>query len=101
MRLKNEVYHAGEALTSPDAESSVSFKSETGPAPSIAAPSLTSGARSESPHWIIVATAHPAKFETIVEPLIGKPVPIPSSLEQILKQTSTYQEIDPDLNFIA
>ena len=31
--------------------------------------------------WILVATAHPAKFETIVEPLIGETVPVPAELE--------------------
>ena len=40
----------------------------------------------KSPHWIIVATAHPAKFESIVEPLIGKMVEIPKPLEAILHQ---------------
>ena len=28
-------------------------------------------------HWVIVATAHPAKFDEIVEPLIGRSVPVP------------------------
>ncbi|HEX4924009.1 MAG TPA: threonine synthase [Bdellovibrionales bacterium] len=32
---------------------------------------------------IAVATAHPAKFETIVEPLIGRAVPLPESLRAI------------------
>lgn len=30
--------------------------------------------------WLIAATAHPSKFETIVEPLIGKAVPVPEAL---------------------
>lgn len=30
--------------------------------------------------WAIAATAHPAKFESVVEPLIGRPVPVPASL---------------------
>ena len=34
--------------------------------------------------WIVAATAHPAKFETIVEPLIGQTVALPDSLAQIL-----------------
>ena len=45
----------------------------------------------ESPHWIIVATAHPAKFETIVEPLIGSEIEIPKVLEEIL-QKPTYKK---------
>jgi threonine synthase len=38
--------------------------------------------------WVIVATAHPAKFETIVEPLIGHEVAIPPLLAEILKLPS-------------
>ena len=30
--------------------------------------------------WVLVATAHPAKFPEIVEPLIGRAVPVPPSL---------------------
>jgi threonine synthase len=51
----------------------------------------------KSPHWIIVATAHPAKFETIVEPLIGKEIEIPKSLENILHRTTSKKIISPDL----
>lgn len=35
-------------------------------------------------HWVLVATAHPAKFNEIVEPLIGRPVPVPPALERLL-----------------
>ncbi len=34
--------------------------------------------------WAIVATAHPAKFESIVEPLVGAPLPVPPALAQLL-----------------
>ncbi len=34
--------------------------------------------------WAIVATAHPAKFESIVEPLIGAPLPVPPALAHLL-----------------
>ena len=34
--------------------------------------------------WAIVATAHPAKFEGVVEPLIGAEVPVPTSLAELL-----------------
>lgn len=30
--------------------------------------------------WVIAATAHPAKFESVVEPLIGRAVPVPERL---------------------
>jgi threonine synthase len=36
--------------------------------------------------WILVATAHPAKFETIVEPLIDATIPLPPELNAILSR---------------
>jgi threonine synthase len=47
--------------------------------------------------WILVATAHPAKFETIVEPLIGTTVPLPDGLAEILARPSRSVAIDADL----
>ena len=47
--------------------------------------------------WILVATAHPAKFETIVEPLIGTRVPLPDELAAILSRPSRSTRIGPDL----
>ncbi len=47
--------------------------------------------------WIIVATAHPAKFERIVEPIIGTTVKIPEALEAILSRTQRVSKIKPDL----
>ncbi|MDA3915071.1 threonine synthase [Oleiagrimonas sp.] len=35
--------------------------------------------------WITVATAHAAKFERVVEPLIGHPVPVPEALARLLQ----------------
>ena len=34
--------------------------------------------------WLLVATAHPAKFAETVEPLIGRPVPVPPALARLL-----------------
>lgn len=51
----------------------------------------------DSAHWIIVATAHPAKFETIVEPLIGTQVPIPLELADILSRPNRSVTIQPTL----
>ena len=48
--------------------------------------------------WSIVATAHPAKFEDIVEPIIGEKIPIPFALEKILSKQSKYETIKPDIN---
>ena len=47
--------------------------------------------------WILVATAHPAKFETIVEPLIGESVPVPAELAEILARPSRSVAIGADL----
>ena len=51
--------------------------------------------------WILVATAHPAKFETIVEPLIGDTVPLPPELEEILSRPSRAVPIEPRLDALA
>jgi threonine synthase len=47
--------------------------------------------------WILVATAHPAKFETVVEPLIGTTVPLPDELAAILARPSRAVAIEADL----
>lgn len=51
--------------------------------------------------WILVATAHPAKFETIVEPLIGTTVPLPPELEKLLSRPVKFISIKPDLPSLA
>ncbi|MEM8684119.1 MAG: threonine synthase [Pseudomonadota bacterium] len=38
--------------------------------------------------WVLVGTAHPAKFETVVEPLIGTDVPLPAELAALLERPS-------------
>ncbi|HET6763194.1 MAG TPA: threonine synthase [Longimicrobiaceae bacterium] len=48
--------------------------------------------------WILLATAHPAKFETVVEPLVGHAVPVPPELEALLTRESHCTEIDPTLD---
>lgn len=45
---------------------------------------------------LIVSTAHPAKFETIVEPLLGLEVPLPESLSSLLDRKSVYRSIGTD-----
>jgi len=47
--------------------------------------------------WIIVATAHPAKFETIVEPLIQQKVVVPPALSELLSKPSNFTEIKSNL----
>jgi threonine synthase len=50
-----------------------------------------------SPHWVVVATAHPAKFESIVEPLVGREVETPPALAALLDKESVCEEIEPSL----
>ena len=50
-----------------------------------------------SPHWIIVSTAHPAKFADTVEPLLGHSVPLPAQLQSLLNRPSRSAEIDANL----
>lgn len=47
--------------------------------------------------WILVATAHAAKFETVVEPLIGQEVPLPPQLAAILSKPSRSVMIEAGL----
>lgn len=48
-------------------------------------------------HWIMVATAHPAKFDIIVEPLVGHPVEVPEELARLLEKPNLAIEIEADL----
>jgi len=52
-------------------------------------------------HWIIVATADPAKFESVVEPLIREPLAVPPSLTKLLEKPSHFEEIDPEFEALA
>ena len=58
-------------------------------------------AMQNSAHWILVATAHPAKFETIVEPLIHCDVPLPPELAGILSRPSRLKDVEPTLAAVA
>jgi threonine synthase len=49
-------------------------------------------------HWLLVATAHPAKFAEIVEPLIGHEVPVPPALAELLDLPSHSREVGADLD---
>lgn len=47
-------------------------------------------------HWVIVATAHPAKFPEVVEPVIGREIGPPPSLARLLALPPRRLELDPD-----
>ncbi len=52
-------------------------------------------ARGVGGDWLVAATAHPAKFETVVEPLLGRPVPAPPALAQLLTRPSHATPMEP------
>ena len=43
--------------------------------------------------WAVVATAHPAKFESVVEPLIGKSVDVPPALAAMLQRSASAESM--------
>lgn len=51
--------------------------------------------------WILVSTAHPAKFEQIVEPLIEQEVPLPDALAAIMSRPSRKVIIEPAMDALA
>jgi threonine synthase len=54
-------------------------------------------ASQRSERWVIVATAHPAKFNDVVEPLIGASVPVPPALAALLSLPSIQTNVQPRL----
>ena len=50
------------------------------------------------PHQIVVSTAHAAKFESIVEPLVGETIEVPKALQTLLTKPSVFKEIKPVLS---
>jgi threonine synthase len=53
--------------------------------------------RRERGRWILVSTAHPAKFREIVEPLIGREVAVPPALAELFARPTECAEISADL----
>ena len=53
--------------------------------------------RRRAGRWVLVSTAHPAKFREIIEPLIGREIPVPESLARLFARPTRYQELDADL----
>jgi len=47
--------------------------------------------------WVLVATAHAAKFREVVEPLIGRDVPVPESLARLFERPTSCSEIAPEI----
>jgi threonine synthase len=61
---------------------------------------LSEAERRDNP-WILVATAHPAKFNDIVEPIIGKPVDVPPALARLLTLPRHFTDLAPSLEALA
>jgi threonine synthase len=53
-------------------------------------------AQGESGDWAVAATAHPAKFESVVEPLIGHTVEVPPALAELLARPAYAEPIGND-----
>ena len=51
--------------------------------------------------WVLVSTAHPAKFREIVEPLTGTRIEIPESLAKLLSRPVSCVELPPALPALA
>ncbi len=51
--------------------------------------------------WILVSTAHAAKFESIVEPLIGETVELPQALAEILQRPVRVQSVSASLSSLT
>jgi threonine synthase len=49
----------------------------------------------DSRTWCIVATAHPSKFETIVEPRVGHRIDPPAALARLLAAPSHVEPLEP------
>jgi threonine synthase len=61
---------------------------------------LSEAERRDNP-WVVVATAHPAKFNEIVEPIIGRPVAVPESLARLLRLPQHAVDLPPTLDALA
>jgi threonine synthase len=51
--------------------------------------------------WTVAATAHPAKFDTVVEPLIGRTVAVPDALGAMLAREAAAEPLAADGRIFA
>jgi len=51
--------------------------------------------------WVLVSTAHPAKFREIVEPLTGTRIEMPESLAKLLSRPVSCVDLPPELAALA
>lgn len=58
-------------------------------------------AKAQTEEWVVVATAHPAKFPEVVEPRIGHAVDIPDALAEVMRRSTPAPNIEPTLDALA
>jgi threonine synthase len=51
--------------------------------------------------WVLVATAHPAKFNEVVEPIIGQAIDVPEALSRLLSLPQHFQDLPPTRKALA
>jgi threonine synthase len=51
--------------------------------------------------WVLVSTAHPAKFREIVEPLIGERIAMPESLAKLFSRPVSCADLEPELSALT
>lgn len=54
--------------------------------------------KQKAKHQCIVSTAHPAKFEEIIEPILNLSLPIPGQLSTLLSRKQSFRAIKPNLD---
>lgn len=57
--------------------------------------------RSSTTNTLFLATAHPAKFREVVEPVIRVPVPLPDALAETLSRPKDVRRISPTLGALS
>lgn len=57
--------------------------------------------RGDTRPWAVVATAHPAKFETIVEPLVGHAIELPPALADMAARPATAEPLAADYTALS
>ena len=57
--------------------------------------------RGDEATWIVAATAHPAKFDTVVEPTLGRRVEVPAPLADLLARPSHAEPMAADTAALA
>jgi threonine synthase len=57
--------------------------------------------RGDQDTWIVAATAHPAKFDTVVEPILGRRVDIPPPLAELLGRPSRAEPLAAEVDALA